>query len=265
MGLLCLDCGGLGHKTDACCDTVLRTWERWWLKYILFAVLPPRDFIGPRLGTPPHPNLVTNSLSFGTTRRPAIGVNAIDVMLGEGSRANKRRATTVEDEELEEVITVRHPGLSTTPVTIPTVIESEPKSKGKRRTKREPKPVLPLQGMLDELTGMPEQVSIRQIVKNNRINMSLIELCAISPLFCREVKKLMTKVPGKKKAKKVTTSDVTMSGAQVQPMANAVNYDINTQFLHSLGTHDKAFRILCTVRVTTNGKTVDVYLEKSHT
>ena len=93
-----------------------------------------------------------------------------------------------------------------------------------------------------------------------------MELCAISPMFCRDFKKLMTRVPGKKKAV-APTRDVSMESTQTQRGNNvsAVNYNINTQFLNSLGTHNKAFRILCSVRLSSNGKAMDVQLEKLYT
>lgn len=75
------------------------------------------------------------------------------------------------------------------------------KKSGKRGEQKQAE-VLPLVGMLNETTGACEKpVSIRELLKNTKVDVSLLDLVAWSPASCKEVKRLCTRVTKKKKPK----------------------------------------------------------------
>ena len=69
--------------------------------------------------------------------------------------------------------------------------------------------------MLDEESGFVDKtISVRQILKSNRVDLSWMELCAWSPQICREIKRLLTRM-SKKRTKKSTSADTAPPETQV--------------------------------------------------
>lgn len=79
--------------------------------------------------------------------------------------------------------------------------QSHHKKGGERREQKQSE-VLPLVEMLNETTGACEKpVSIRELLENTKVDLSLLDLVAWSPASCKEVKRLCTRVTKKKKPK----------------------------------------------------------------
>lgn len=136
---------------------------------------------------------------------------SVETFLGEGSGPNKR--AHVEDAP------------ETPAQAVPTMTQFQA---GARDRKKPSKKVgkranpQPLVGMLDEKSGVYDRpVSIRQMLKDNKVELSWIELLALSPEVCREVKRLSTRV-AKKRASKMKpgqTSNVLTNPASQFPFS----------------------------------------------
>lgn len=75
------------------------------------------------------------------------------------------------------------------------------KKSGKRGERKQAE-VFPLVGMLNETTGVHKKpVSIRELLKGTKVDVSLLDLVAWSPSSCKEVKCLCTRGTKKKKSK----------------------------------------------------------------
>lgn len=177
-----------------------------------------------------------------------------------------------------------------------------PKRKGKKRMGKKVEPE-PLVGMFNETLGrFDSPVSIRQVLQNNKVDMTWMDLVAWSPAVCRELKRLCTRV-AKKRVPKASQPQDSQSQAQqgsapqftfqpmtqipqpmpaymmpaqtFQPMMSgglqqpqtvsslaAAQADWHTRFLSAMIAMEKAFRFLCTI-LKPDGTTA--VLDKKHT
>lgn len=78
---------------------------------------------------------------------------------------------------------------------------NRPKRKGQRRVGKKTE-ATPLAGMIDEISGVFDKpVSVREVLKRNRVDISLMVQMAWSPSACKELKRLCTRVSRKRQAK----------------------------------------------------------------
>ena len=75
--------------------------------------------------------------------------------------------------------------------------EERPKRKGKKRVGKKAEPQ-PLVGMINERGGFDPPVSIRYLLQSTKVNMALMDLFALSPTACKELKRLCTRVAKKR-------------------------------------------------------------------
>lgn len=79
--------------------------------------------------------------------------------------------------------------------------EDRPKRKGQRRVGKKTE-ATPLVGMIDEISGaFDKPVSVRKVLKRNRVDISLMNWMAWSPSACKELKRLCNRVSRKRQAK----------------------------------------------------------------
>lgn len=155
-----------------------------------------------------------NSITYGipdlVEKDSSIEAASANAFYGEGSGARKRQymdASTLEN---------------------PAVLPSNPPQfqaggktgkKGQKRVGKKAEPQ-PLVGMINESTrAYDKPVSIRQMLKQNKVDISWMDWLAWSPDACKEVKRLCTRV-AKKRAPKVRTlgqDQSTMFDATIQP------------------------------------------------
>jgi hypothetical protein len=154
------------------------------------------------------------------------------------------------------------------PVPAPPAEEIRPKRKGQKRVGKRVE-MQPLVGMLDDITGIYDKpLSVRQVLKHNKVDISLMDWIAWSPSACKELKRLCTRV-SKKRAKKqppVLQAPVPYPPAMSYPGSfpgwqpqNApgslpaqhveAGSDGQTRLVTSTLQSEKAFRIPCTIRL----------------
>ena len=157
IGFLYLNYGEIGYisKDSACPNPELLSWEKAWLREVLYTVLlsrpniynqPSAAQINQALQHASAPAPTANSILFGTTkiRRPEVHyievlpaeATILDAMAGEGSRPNKRLAATIKDDKVETTV---RPGILLNPVIPLITTKAKAKTKTKRRAKAEPK------------------------------------------------------------------------------------------------------------------------------
>ena len=188
LGALCVSCGKCGHTSKQCTDSYLPAWERAYLKAIVFGDPPQVSFV--HLGggeqdqdtspfgcynTPaPHQSFTSydstrsNSVSVGREQKPNLASElnsmSVNAFYGESSRPNKR------------------PNVGSEHIPV-----NRPKRKGQRRVGKKTE-AIPLAGMIDEISGaFDKPVSVREVLKRNRVDTSLMDWIAWSPT-CKELK-----------------------------------------------------------------------------
>lgn len=131
----------------------------------------------------------------------------------------------------------------------------------KKEIKRTEKTVIifSLIDMIDEDTEfVNKSMSVRQLLKSQKINMSWMNFCVWSSAVYWELKCLLTKMSNWRKKRKVTTE---RSQSAQEKTANYVEIDDNTQFLSTIMSADKAFWISCTVWLV---RQRDLTMNQSH-
>jgi len=241
-GPLCFGCGHLGHVRKDCVDEILPAWEQSYLKSTIFGDASPSSnfaaacygaFDGAvepyheahkeylRSSSPtkwnreePKASPFANSISFGVEglslskvradSDSAIPSLAVETKYGEGSGPNKRAR---EDEPSQETLQqtqnsqVPQPQFNQ-PQFMP---EERMKKKGQKKVGKKVEPQ-PLVGMFNDDQGKYESpISIRTLMKQHRVDISLMDFVAWSPQACRELKRMCTRV-AKKREKKQTVA-----------------------------------------------------------
>ena len=237
-GVLCIRCGEIGHTGKNCNHMPLPAWEQSHLKHLVFGDPPQVSFAAAGYGAydgavQPYsvpmsinssstPGILTPpSWSAGSASTKSVGVGfsglriseaanvkAVDVFYGESSGPNKRphaeepRSGTPPQPSWSPINkpqqpTVTAPGQSYFPFQA-----SEPvnKKKGPKRVGKRAEP-MPLVGQMNDSGAFDKPVSIRQVLMDNKVDMSFLDLMVWSPTACRELKRLCTRVT-KKKGKK---------------------------------------------------------------
>ena len=281
---VCIKCGEEGHISKGCDNKPMARWEQ---DVIRGLVMPNRDtganpfssntsrnsFTSGGRDTPATAS--TKSITYGiagidmtgNANRGSPDVKHVEVMLGEGSGPNKRAHR---DESIESnTQTQQNSGAERTPNPqqppafqpgsstgqpfffqgIPAMppAEPRPKKKGQKRTGKTAT-ITPIVGLMDEETGFLDRpMSVRQLLKTQKVDLTWMDFCVWSPTVCRELKRLLTRMSNRKRKGKAagnTGQDQGQAGN-----VNAIAVDGNTRFLSSVMGIDKAFRIPCKVRV----------------
>ena len=195
-GVLCVKCGETGHVSRYCSTTPLPAWEQAHLRSIVFGGSPQAnlasvgfsDDSAPYGSVPLTPSTSTSSsttsasvpsssVTFGFALLPkpvtqAAEVHSVDALLGEG--ATKRSRT-----EAAVVVPPAVPEASTNaPLTFQAPATNRQKKKGVKKVgkKAEPQPLI---GLFNDLTGNYDKpISIRSLLRSNKIDMSLLDWMA---------------------------------------------------------------------------------------
>ena len=218
-GPLCVKCGEIGHMSRECSGTVLPAWEQSYLKSIVFGDNPQSNFCAARFGsydgnTQPYGtsrNFQASSSSFApssskTGESPSscsisygiaedvsyilpVRSSSVDAMYGEGSGPSKRphmedpRPRTMDVPDNTSGV----PGPS-----FPSGTRTKKKGQKMVGKKSEPQPLV---GMFDDSIGTYEKpISVRQMLRESKVDMSWMDWMAWSPEACKEMKRLCTKV-----------------------------------------------------------------------
>lgn len=229
-GRLCVSCGTKGHISKDCTNAALPAWERSYLRMIVFGDPPQANFASAgygsydgnsqAYGTPSDADRLaslstsssidtyvdlsprSHSLSFGLAglRMDRSSESKVAVAnYGEGSGPNKRPHFQEEPAPVQQP-----PQQPAFPQQLPfqfQAADERPKVKGKKRVgkKAEPQPLI---GMFNDSLGRYDSpVSIRQLLQNNKVDISWMDLVAWSPAVCKEMKRLCTRVAKKRTAK----------------------------------------------------------------
>lgn len=237
-GQLCVKCGMKGHGAKGCDKTPLPSWERAYLRMIVFGDDPQVNFASVGFGqydgnlqpyrpaSPSQESSGTSSIndirtpssssidSFVAPRANSIRVStagleheyqleakAAEANYGEGSGPNKRP-------HVEEPQPPQPPQQAQQAQQVPQQQSQQPyqfqaadgrtKRKGQKKTGKRTEPQ-PLVGMFNDALGKYDSpVSIREVLQKNKVDITWMELVAWSPQVCRELKRLCTRVPKKK-------------------------------------------------------------------
>ena len=101
----------------------------------------------------------------------------------------------------------------------------------------------------DNTEFIDKQTSICQLMKNNKIDMTWMNLCVWSSSVCQKMKRLLIRMSKKRILKRAAQINVSVS-VNVIESETAVNLiNEHTQFLTNLIEYDKAFWIPCSVRL----------------
>lgn len=225
MAPLCVKCGEIGHVSRDCTGRVLPAWEQSYLKSLVFGNNPQANFSAAGYGAfdgnlnpygiddtvstdssstafRPDPSssktgadLGCGSVMYGISQEvmdgppvsvpdPTIRAASVDVLYGEGSSANKRPYL-----DMAAPSQIQDHSMSTS---------GKPKKKGQKRIGKKTEPQ-PLVGMFDESSGAYDKpVSVRQVLKANKVDMTWMDWMAWSPDACKELKRLCTRVAKKR-------------------------------------------------------------------
>ena len=241
-GPLCVKCGYIGHISKECSDDVLPAWEQLYLREIVFGSPPQLNFASAGYGefdgnvrpygtssgssrftlqtsitsSPMMSGAIvspSNSIIYGVAGLSVsdlmeANVNAVEANLGEGSDPNKRLHT---DDEPDEPLRQQPFQFQAT--------DNRRRAKGQKRVGKKTEPQ-PLVGMFNDLLGKYDTpTSIRQVMQNNKVDLSWMDFVAWSPAACREIKRICTRVSKKKdsKASKAKKGQETQYGQNGQP------------------------------------------------
>lgn len=134
----------------------------------------------------------SNSVSVRWEQQPSLAPElnsmSVNAFYGESSGPNKR--PNMEGDILVEPFSA-----------LSHISVDRPKRKGQKRVGKKTE-ATPLAGMIDETSGaFDKPVLVREILKRNRVDISLMDWMAWSPSACKELKCLCTRVSRKRQAK----------------------------------------------------------------
>ena len=151
-------------------------------------------------GSPKPPLSITGSVA-------EVEAKMANTFYGEGSGPSKRphfeeEPTQSTQGTVQQQFQQQQPtGLQQVPGGIPyqfQAVGDRPKKKGQKRTGKKTEPQS-LVGMMDDSTGAYDKpMSIRHVLKNNKIDMTWMDYLAWSPSACKELKRLCTRVSKKR-------------------------------------------------------------------
>ena len=94
-----------------------------------------------------------------------------------------------------------------------------------------------------------KQTSICQLMKNNKIDMTWMNLCVWSSSVCQKMKRLLMRMSKKRVLKRAAQINISVSVNVVESEAAVNSVNEHTQFLINLIEYNKTFQILCSVRL----------------
>lgn len=219
-GSLCVCCGKCGHNSKQCTDGYLPAWERAYLKEIVFGDPPQVSFVQLGSGEQDHnstsfgchhtPVPYQSSIPYATARSNSVSVwwdeeprfasefssMSVNAFYGEISGPNKR--PYLENDSWAEQ--TNNPQQEKA---------DRPKPKGQKKVGKKAE-ATPLAGLIDEISGAFEKLtSVREVLKRNRVDISLMDWMAWSPSACKELKRLCTRVSKKRQTKPKGPATVT--------------------------------------------------------
>jgi len=167
-----------------------------------------------------------NSITFGTSGlSPDQG--SVGAFYGEGSAPGKRPYV---HEEAQASDRSRRPPPPTTqaqhpltqafnPPTQPPPFTFQANEGKKKKGPAKKVELQPLVGMFNEsLNKYDAPTSVRQVLQQNKVDMTWMDLAAWSPAFCKELKRIVTRVPKKRDPKKSSLQQNPTQFPQFQPV-----------------------------------------------
>ena len=166
-----------------------------------------------------------NSISVGFADLVVVNAQRAEAFIGEASGPNKR--AHVEEEPPREysqpsrnVLTQQpafNSGIPQTPFIFRAPAPERPKKRGQKRAGKQVV-MNPLVGMINDRTGfIDQQTLIRQLLKSHKVDLSWMDLCALSPTVCQEMKRLLTRM-SKKREKTKTRPQAQNLGQMIPTM-----------------------------------------------
>lgn len=210
VGSLYVNCGQCGHTSKACSEPQLPAWERSYLKEIVFGDPPRSMFASYGAGyfdgdTLPFGFLVASQNSYQNPLGEPLQYQANITNRANSVSAGVCFTTPIQDLPITEVMYGESSGPNMCPHIEDTSARTTGRTQGRhkksgKRGEQKQTEVLPLVGMLNETTRVHEKpVSIRELLKSIKVDVSLLDLVAWSPTSYKEVKRLCTYVTKKKK------------------------------------------------------------------
>ena len=106
-----------------------------------------------------------------------------------------------------------------------------------------------------------KQTSICQLMKNNKIDMTWMNLCVWSSSVCQKMKRLLIRMSKKRILKRAAQINVSVSVNVIESETAVNSVNEHTQFLINLIEYDKTFQIFCSVRLKNSTEHVLKYLK----
>jgi hypothetical protein len=292
MGKLCINCGRVGHMSRECTANSLSQGERNALKDIVFGSNPRPSFgrTNPRVkeiparaneATEEREPKMSGALEAKTPQQAAHSVSAVfdgprdlcelfssniehtgEVFAGVGGRPTKRTRFEVEEIGPSEQA---HSAQQDNPGDLEEEEGNRPTVKGKKRVGKV-QTLNPLVGYLDDSTGnMDKPISIRQLLKTQKLDLTWLDFLQYSPKACSETRRLLTRMSSKKRRKSLKATPAT---AQVSEIVGkpALSKNDNTQILSQMTGEERAYRVPVTIRYPkVGGKTQEISLARART
>ena len=225
MGMLCVKCGDLGHKSNVCTKPAITNWERAYLKEIVFGIgsqvgytlagfqedwrqgnVSPQsdssksqeeDVVGCHGALPAASDAksVTYIFSLGRREKDMVatvgntGLHA-DTLISEGKRGI--------DEVDSNPPAIGPPSLR--PGVNQEILEHRDKRKALKRIGKK-KELRPITGLLNDNMVLEKPILARKLLRSNMITISELDLMVWSPTLCNEFKRLLTRKSRSKMAK----------------------------------------------------------------
>ena len=101
----------------------------------------------------------------------------------------------------------------------------------------------------DNTEFIDKQTSICQLMKNNKIDMTWMNLCVWSSSVCQKMKRLLMRMSKKRVLKRAAQINVSVSVNVIESETAVNSVNEHTQFLTNLIEYNKAFQISCSVRL----------------
>ncbi|OJD23606.1 hypothetical protein ACJ73_05042 [Blastomyces percursus] len=251
---LCIECGKIGHISKACPGPPLEASEKMILKEKVFG--PPGAFVKPQRGKLPGTQEASQieaaaDSDAADVKSVAAGVAGLqvddgyvplEVNLGEGSRPNKRAASSVRG-AAQKRREVMEEDSHTAPVESPTSAIPQTKPARKRTG------LALLKGFTESGDPAYKPLSTREIFDSFKAEINLTDLLQYSPFLVANLKKFMTRETTRRRKRTGGAQALPGEGPTVASQAVTVAADVNTRLLSQLKPEDKAFRIPAQIKV----------------
>ena len=266
-GPLCVKCSATHHISKECRNKWLSRWETEWLRLIVFGDWPIEnqfliyDNDHASLSSQQAERMSQANINFITYRVSHLTKNmqSVEMFIGDESGSSKRAhiENVTEPNQQQSLYNSASLSYQLTQSTQSFIFQGTQvpelsnclKAKGKKQTDKQVV-MNPIVDMINDNTGfIDKQTSIRQLMKNNKVDMTWMNLCAWSPSVCREMKRLLMRMPKKRVLKRAAQVNASVSVNVVESGTAVNSVNGHTQFLTNLIGYDKAFQIPCSVRL----------------